>query len=69
MKDNKTPGEDSMLAEMLKNADTGIVKKLHRLYECIWETENIPEEWEMAIIHPVHKNEIKVTPMTTKESQ
>lgn len=44
-----------MVAEMLKWAVLEIFDELHRIFNTIWETEKLSEEWEMALIHPLHK--------------
>lgn len=40
MKDNTAPGEDSMIAEMFKDTDTGTVEKFHSLNQTIWEIKH-----------------------------
>ncbi|MFP3037177.1 MAG: endonuclease/exonuclease/phosphatase family protein, partial [Candidatus Karelsulcia muelleri] len=55
MKNNKAPGDDSIVAEMWKYANVETVQKLQRVIQDIWEKEELPEEWRYAIIHPIHK--------------
>lgn len=45
---NKAPGDDSIITELLKNGG-------QRLMQKIWTTERIPAEWNLSIICPLHK--------------
>lgn len=55
MKNNKAGGEDGILAEMWKNSDYDTVKHLHNTITEIWQTETLPPDWTVAVIHPLHK--------------
>lgn len=55
LKNNKAPGEDGIMAEMLKYGEETIVKKISQICEEIWKTEKIPDDWKCALIHPLHK--------------
>ena len=44
LKNDKAPGENSIVAEMWKNVDTKTVQSLHKIIQKIWKTKEIPEE-------------------------
>ena len=50
LKNGKSPGIDSITAELLK-ADAGFsVKKIHQLMKKVWEHEKIPTKWKQGLI-------------------
>ena len=54
-KNNKAPGPDGILSEILKE---GYKCMEHRIYELIveiWNEERIPACWAEALICPIHK--------------
>jgi hypothetical protein len=54
MKDNRAPGEDDITAELTKGGGRNLWKNIHQLIVSIWEKEEMPEEWRIAIICPIH---------------
>lgn len=61
LKNNKAPGEDSIIAELWKNAGDKTINILTDIIRDIWETEHLPNDWTSALIHPLHKRETKRT--------
>ncbi|XP_022196882.1 craniofacial development protein 2-like [Nilaparvata lugens] len=55
LKNNKAPGEDTITAEMIKAGGPPLLKALHSLIVQIWREEEMPEDWRMAVICPIHK--------------
>jgi hypothetical protein len=55
LKNNKAPGENSIVAELLKKGGTMLVSKIAEVIKTVWKTETIPEEWKTAIICPIFK--------------
>ena len=55
LKNNKANEEDSISAELLKWSLPKIKNNLQLIFEEIWKTENILEEWKVALIHPLDK--------------
>ena len=54
LKNNKTPGEDGITAEMLKLGGEPIVEWLTQLSQSIWQSEEIPVDWQKQFITPLH---------------
>ena len=50
MKNGKAAGIDGIHAEMLKADITTATKALGKLFNCIWEKEDIPEDWSKGLI-------------------
>lgn len=55
LKNNKTSGEDGIIAELLKSAGPKTIKEITQEIKHIWQTEKIPDDWKNALIHPLHK--------------
>jgi len=50
-----------VMVEELRAATKGEgLKVIHRLFQRIWETEEMPEEWKRSIIVPIHKKQDKL---------
>lgn len=47
---------------MWKNVNNNTIKKLYTIITKIWDTEDIPEDWKTALIHPIYKKGIKNDP-------
>ncbi|KAI5734809.1 hypothetical protein M8J77_010675 [Diaphorina citri] len=62
MKNEKSPGEDGIVAEIWKAVNVNTLEKLESLMKQIWQTEQIPLEWKIALIHPIHKKGDKSDP-------
>jgi hypothetical protein len=55
MKNNRAPGKDLIAAELIKHGGSMLRRRIHRLIEEVWETEQMPQEWSTALICPIHK--------------
>lgn len=55
LKSNKAPGIDGIPAELIIQGGDHFLKQLYRLMLTIWRTEQLPEEWKVAIVCPIHK--------------
>lgn len=48
----KTPGEDGIQGEVLKNLDELTINKIHTIIESVWHEERLPKDWGTALICP-----------------
>jgi hypothetical protein len=55
LKTNKSPGEDGIIAQPIKNASLALKEMLHALICKIWRHERIPDEWKVGLIVPTFK--------------
>ncbi|KAF0686884.1 Uncharacterized protein FWK35_00036068, partial [Aphis craccivora] len=55
LKNNKAPGENHIVAELVKNSEEAVKNEMWKLINIIWEKQQIPEEWNTAIICPIFK--------------
>lgn len=55
LKNCKSPGEDGLVAELLKSGGPELWKRVHDLILQIWQTETIPENWKTGLICPIFK--------------
>ena len=55
LKNNKSPGKDTIPAEIWKYGGEILEEKIYNLILSIWKEERIPEMWEEGIIIPLHK--------------
>lgn len=62
LKNNRASGENQITAELWKNASREAIESLQKVFQEIWLKEMIPEEWKMALIHPIHKKGDKKDP-------
>jgi hypothetical protein len=52
---NKSPGEDNIVVEMIKSGGKVLIKKIHELICVIWKKEEMPDTWRLGIICPIFK--------------
>jgi len=55
LKTHKAPGEDNIPGELLKTMGNSLLEYVSGLIKEVWEKEVIPEEWQIALIYPIHK--------------
>ena len=61
LKNGRSPGEDEVVAEMLKAGGEAIVEWLFDILREVWRTRRVPVEWKRAVLVPIHKkNDRKV---------
>ena len=55
LKSHNSSGIDQIPAELIKADDRKIRSEIHKRIICIWNKEELPEEWKESIIAPVYK--------------
>jgi len=55
LKNDKSPGKDGLAAELFKYGGEELINEISKLIREIWNTEEIPKEWQLAIICPIYK--------------
>lgn len=54
-KNNKSPGQNGVTAENIKNGGKALKEQIVKLIEEVWTTEKMSESWNKAVIVPIHK--------------
>jgi sorting nexin-29 len=60
LKNNRAPGENSITAELVKDEGRMLWRKVHILMQRMWKEEQMPEEWNSAIVCPIYKKGKKI---------
>lgn len=47
--------EDLIVAELWKKSGNQLRQQLKNIMRGIWQNENIPEDWKIALLHVLHK--------------
>jgi hypothetical protein len=55
LKSYKSPGTDNIPAEMIKAGGETLYSEIYRLICCIWNKEEVPQQWKESIIVPIRK--------------
>ena len=59
LKNNKSSGEDMILAEFIKYGGRVIYEEIYQLVAVVWDKDEMPSEWSKGIIIPIHKKGFK----------
>ena len=51
MESSKAPGEDQIVAEMIRAGDEIALRKIQELFNAVLRTETVPKEWKMPSLH------------------
>jgi hypothetical protein len=55
LKKYKSPGSDQIPAELIQAGCETLLSAIHKLFNSIWNKEELPDLWKESIIVPVHK--------------
>jgi hypothetical protein len=55
LKSYKSPGTDNILAELIKAGHEILYSEIHRIICCIWNKEELPQQYKESIIIQNHK--------------
>jgi hypothetical protein len=55
LKSYKSPGTDQIPAELIKAGGETLFSEIHRLICCIWNKEELPQQWKESITVPIYK--------------
>jgi hypothetical protein len=55
LKRYKSPGTDQILAELIQAGGNKLHSEICKLINCIWNEEELPEQWKESIIVPIYK--------------
>lgn len=55
LKTGKAPGRDKITTEMVKNMGEEGTVLLLKICNKVWKEEQVPKDWEMGLIIPIHK--------------
>jgi hypothetical protein len=55
LKRYKSPGIDQSPAELIQAGGNTLHSEIHKLINCIWNKEELPEQWKESIIVPIYK--------------
>ena len=55
LKDQKAAGPDGLIGEFYKNSTVHILPFLVKFFNFIFDHGLFPDEWSLAILHPLHK--------------
>jgi hypothetical protein len=55
LKRYKSPGIYQIPAELIQAGGNTLRSEIHKLINCIWNKEELPEQWKECIIVPIYK--------------
>jgi hypothetical protein len=59
LKRYKSPGIDQIPAELIQAGGNTLGSEIHKPINCIWNKEELPEQWKESVIVPVDKKSDK----------
>jgi hypothetical protein len=55
LKKYTSPGSDQIPAEPIQAGGEILLPAIHKLINCIWNKEELPDDWKESIVVPIHK--------------
>jgi hypothetical protein len=68
LKSYKSPGTDNIPAELIKAGGETLYSEIHRFICCVWNKEELPQQWKESIILPIYQNGDKMIVIIIEES-
>jgi hypothetical protein len=59
LKKYKSPGSDEIPVELIQAGGGLLLSAIHKLINSVWNKEELPDQWKMSSIVPVHKKGAK----------
>jgi hypothetical protein len=60
LKRYKSPGTDQIPAELIQAGGNTLCSEIHKFINCIWNKEELPEQWNESITVPIYKKGYKM---------
>jgi sorting nexin-29 len=60
LKSYKSPGTDQIPADLIKAVGETLYSEIHRPICCIWNKQELPQQWKESIIVPIYKKGDKI---------
>jgi hypothetical protein len=55
LKRHKSPDVDLIPEELIRAGGETLCSEIHKLIKLIWNTEELPHQWKVSIVVPIHK--------------
>jgi hypothetical protein len=55
LKEYKSPSSDQILTELIQAGGEILLSANHKLINSVWNKEELPDQWKVSIIVPIHK--------------
>jgi hypothetical protein len=55
LKSYRSPGTDQIPADLIKAGGETLYSEIHKLICCIWNKDELPQQWKESIILPIYK--------------
>jgi hypothetical protein len=68
LKSYKSSGTDNIPAELMKAGGETLYSEIHRLICCVWNKEELSQQWKESIILPILKRVIRLIVIIIEES-
>jgi hypothetical protein len=56
LKEYKLPSSGQILAKLIQTGDITSLSVIHKLFNSMWNKDELPNQWRDSIILPIHKN-------------
>jgi hypothetical protein len=60
LKKYKSPGSGQIPAELIQARGETLLSEIHKLFNSVWNKEELPDQWKESIIVTIHKKGDKI---------